>query len=620
MYIYVVVLFMMKSLVQGLMVLRIAPTVWSVWNSSRLLRHNKLLVQLPSVSSSSSSSHCQIRRFRNGPTAATNTIDTVKSNQKEPNVDDDDTTTIWNVVESKPTPPQKRHHPTTETACIPNEESLPSLVQNVSAWLNSWNMTYEIFPLPISSLLPPLDDDDDDDTPHFQPPPIQLYIIRFMWTQLSTNKTVTTSATATTTTTNQQIPPPSPQESLSSSATAFLLLHLIPSPTSLETCIPAGVTQYMTDHPHHVLSNLFPDKKRTQSTASTKSITSDDTIIVHPTSNVQMIHLHQDIWDQERTKSIVQSRLLFRLNAMIPTTTTTTTSVEHQPRRLYARQTVVRRIDFPTARDFLWHHHLWGSTTYTKYSYGLYDTTATKPCRSNINNNNNNDDEDHCDGTTKYEPPLVAVATFSSRRHVRRGVGLEQRIYRSHELIRTCSCRNMSIVGGISKLISAFVKDQNVDDIVTVIDRDWGIGQSNWYTLGFRTVVTMLPIPMVIHGKDGRRRHLIGAGIQCEDDPNKDTDQMDTQFIRYGLPRMVVAELETISSYEEAVQCLHRHEYFLTYDAGVERLLLLTSKQHDQEYVQSLWNSSIPQYTNVHYSSISGIDAIIRHVATRSYS
>jgi hypothetical protein len=293
---------------------------------------------------------------------------------------------------------------------------------------------------------------------------------------------------------------------------------------------------------------------------------------------------------------------------------------QQQHRRLYARQTTVCRIDRHTARDFLWQHHLWGSTTSTKYSYGLYDNTMK---RSNVNNNTKgkvDDDDDPLRHTTKYGT-LVAVATFSSRRNVRRGQGLNQRIYRSHELLRTCTCRNVSIVGGISKLISAFIKDHNVDDIVTVIDRDWGIGQTNWYTLGFTTVATMLPIPMVIHGTDRtRRRHLIGAGIiQYDDDLEIDVKNMDTPFIRFGLPRSIVSELETISSYAEAIQCLHRHNYYLTYDAGVERLFLLVSKKDDQECVQSLWNSSIPQYAKHHYSYVQGIDAIIQHVAKQSY-
>jgi hypothetical protein len=286
-----------------------------------------------------------------------------------------------------------------------------------------------------------------------------------------------------------------------------------------------------------------------------------------------------------------------------------------QHRRIYARQTIAKRIDRITARHFLLQHHLWG-TTHSKYSYGLYDKTTR-----NLGNNNHTDTD-----TNMVQGQLVAVATFSSRRNVRRGQGQEQRIYHSYELIRTCSCSDTSIVGGISKLISAFIQDKStpekpVDDIVTVIDRDWGIGQSNWYTLGFSTVATMLPIPMVIASMDGTRRHLIGAGMQSEDHPYIALPKVDAQLIRFGLPTHVLSELENITSYYEAIQCLHRHGYYLIYDAGVERLVRLVSNPEEvnKEKIQSIWNSSSPQYATKHYSNVSGIDAIIKHVAKQNY-
>jgi hypothetical protein len=352
----------------------------------------------------------------------------------------------------------------------------------------------------------------------------------------------------------------------------------------------------MTDHPHKLWWSIpgggETDHYNISKTAATQ---------------LPIIHLHEDIWRNERTHSIVQLRLLFRLGAAVAT----------PHRRLYARKTVVQRIDRITAQNFLLRHHLWG-TTYSKYSYGLFDkTTKSNDC---INSNNSD--------TYTERGRLVAVATFSSGRSVHRGQGPEKRIYHSYELIRTCSCGDTSVMGGISKLISAFIKDHSrtskpVDDVVTVIDRDWGIGQSNWYTLGFTTVATMLPIPMAIKSKDGSRRHLIGGGIQNEDDVNVDGAKLDSPHIRYGLPKNILHELESINSFNEAKQCLHRHGYYLIYDAGVERLLLLASNKpggFEKESIQSLWKSSTPQYASHHYSNNSGIDAIIQHVAKRNYA
>ena len=532
---------------------------------------------------------------------------TLASNQHL--LDIEDTTTfshgVSDIVEPKLS--QQESIPTTYL----NDTSLPLLVQNVSTWLDTLNIPYNLCAVPLSSIIIPYNNTTQPPPPESQ---ITLYIVRFIIHHQSTIKT-TVEKVNVAAPTNQSPPHPSQrqQQEQETAATAIVLLHLLPSPTSLQNCVPAGVTQYMTDHPQIVvrsLQNITSDnngenlQKNTTASTTTTAETNDSNI---RTDNIQIIHLHEDTWIHNRTKPIVQSRLLFRLGIRA--------APAH--RRIYARQTIAKRIDSLTARNFLLQHHLWG-TTHSKYSYGLYDKPTTRK-----HNNNDNDTNNTVQGQ------LVAVATFSSRRNVRRGQGQEQRIYHSYELIRTCSCSDTSIVGGISKLISAFIKDNStpdkpVDDIVTVIDRDWGIGQSNWYTLGFRTVATMLPIPMVIASKDGTRRHLIGAGIQSEDNPNyMDMQKVDAQLIRFGLPTHVLSELEMITSYNEAIQCLHRHGYYLIYDAGVERLLLLVSQQPEvlqkKEYIQSIWDSSSPQYAAQHYSHISGIDAIIKHVAKRNY-
>ena len=48
------------------------------------------------------------------------------------------------------------------------------------------------------------------------------------------------------------------------------------------------------------------------------------------------------------------------------------------------------------------------------------------------------------------------------------------------------------MVGGISKLLSAFAREAGPDEIVTVIDRDWGEG-GGWATLGFRPLRRLPP-------------------------------------------------------------------------------------------------------------------------------
>ena len=115
-----------------------------------------------------------------------------------------------------------------------------------------------------------------------------------------------------------------------------------------------------------------------------------------------LVHLWEDQWEEHH--DVVQSRLLAMLG--------------RSSARWMARQTVARRIDAATATDFLLEHHLWGATQ-SRFRYGLY---------------------------LRNEPDtLVAVATFSARWRKRLADG---EIRHSHELIRFCSRRGETVVGG----------------------------------------------------------------------------------------------------------------------------------------------------------------------------
>ncbi|EEC45016.1 predicted protein [Phaeodactylum tricornutum CCAP 1055/1] len=304
-----------------------------------------------------------------------------------------------------------------------------------------------------------------------------------------------------------------------------LRLHLLPSPTCPMNCASPNLTRDMTNR---------------------------------ASKNDPIIHLHQDVWQAK--EDIVKSRLLQRLGRI--------------KRRIYARQTVARRIDNPTAVEFLQCHHLWAATR-TKFAYGLY--------------------------TKDDIGELVAVASFSSRRNVvRKGVN-----HRSHELIRFCSRRDETVIGGITKLIRAFAKDENPDDIVTVIDRDWG-GGDGWHALGFQTVATLPSLIMAV--KAGTRHHMVGAGIGCKS---------TSAFGRIGLPADTLQRLNTTSSAEAARSTLLESGHFPVYDAGVERLLLLVSHssaaiEHGKDVcAKALWSDSQPSYTSRYYSSNCGITALL---------
>lgn len=300
------------------------------------------------------------------------------------------------------------------------------------------------------------------------------------------------------------------------------------------------------------------------------------------TSNHKIIHLHQDVWIQKI--DIVKCRLLAQLG---------------QSKRIFARKTVSRRINATHAMEFLDHHHLWGATR-AKYYYGLF--VVPKP---------NKKQDDNGAAAADGEEELVAVATFSTRRKiVRDGVP-----HRSHELLRFCAKRDSNVVGGISKLIKIFVREVQPDDIVTVVDRDWG-GGSGWHGIGFETVQVHAPMVMAVNPNElGIRRHLIGAGIGSDARP--------------GLPSLVQDELESIRDAQEALQCLERHGYFTVSDAGVERLFKLivkdsttttTGREEEEEEkndavskTQHLWRHSQPKYAPSYYSPSSGISALLRY-------
>ena len=129
----------------------------------------------------------------------------------------------------------------------------------------------------------------------------------------------------------------------------------------------------------------------------------------------RLVHLWEDQWDEH--SSIVRSRLLTMLG---------------RSRRIFARKCDARRIDSATLEAFLQRNHLW-SATKARYRYGLYD---------------------------RDEKVLVAVASFSPRWKLRR----DGQTRASHELIRYCSRRGESVVGGISKLLAAFSRDAAPDE------------------------------------------------------------------------------------------------------------------------------------------------------------
>ncbi|PUV23164.1 hypothetical protein [Sphingobacterium athyrii] len=134
-------------------------------------------------------------------------------------------------------------------------------------------------------------------------------------------------------------------------------------------------------------------------------------------------------------------------------------------RRIYARKTIVARIDKKVSQQFLVEHHL-QTPLPGKYRYGLYE-----------------------------QGELVSIAVFSGGRRMND----KNDEYRSFELLRFCNKSGYNVIGGLSKLIKAFSKDFSPGDIMTYTDRDWN-QHSSLEKIGFTIKEITAPITFWIAG------------------------------------------------------------------------------------------------------------------------
>lgn len=149
----------------------------------------------------------------------------------------------------------------------------------------------------------------------------------------------------------------------------------------------------------------------------------------------QLIHINEDEWANKQ--NIVKSRI----NSLLSKTD-----------KVYARKTNIKKIGFPA--EFLEENHIQGKGAPSSTNYGLY-----------------------------LKDELVAVMTFSTPKFSKEY---------DFELVRYCSLLDITVVGGASKLLKAFRKDNPNKSIVSYSDKRWSTG--NLYkTLGFNFSHTSKP-------------------------------------------------------------------------------------------------------------------------------
>ncbi|MEO1052237.1 MAG: hypothetical protein AAFX87_16510 [Bacteroidota bacterium] len=141
-----------------------------------------------------------------------------------------------------------------------------------------------------------------------------------------------------------------------------------------------------------------------------------------------------------------------------------------QNTRIYARTTQAASISGQLARDFIDTNHILAGTV-AKHKYGLW-----------------------------HKEQLVTAASFSKGRSIARN----GKLYQSYELIRQCTLLNHTVVGGLGKLLKAFIEAVQPDDIVTYVDLDWSDGKV-YEQFGFKRLENTPPMYLWVDLQTGKR-------------------------------------------------------------------------------------------------------------------
>ena len=176
----------------------------------------------------------------------------------------------------------------------------------------------------------------------------------------------------------------------------------------------------------------------------------------------------EDRWRSQR--QMMEARLLAHME------------IHHQA---YARNCEVRRIEKAEAQNFLSMNHSYGDAA-CKYRYGLFLKRHTGHIAAEMA---------YIQNEAKNLSPgtLIAVATFSyARKWIKDGKEI-----RSYEWTRYASLPDLRVSGGMGKLLKAFIKDVQPDDIMSYADLEWSEGEV-YERLGFEAEAEKEPVTFTI--------------------------------------------------------------------------------------------------------------------------
>ncbi|MGN0188664.1 MAG: hypothetical protein ACI395_04035 [Candidatus Cryptobacteroides sp.] len=155
---------------------------------------------------------------------------------------------------------------------------------------------------------------------------------------------------------------------------------------------------------------------------------------------------------------------------------------------VFARDCSVRRIDRTVAREFLEANHSYGYAS-GKYHYGIF--------------------VDRSRGGAPEQGTLIAAATFSPARKWLKG----GREIRSYEWTRYSSLPSLRVSGGMGKVLKAFIRDRQPDDIMSYADLEWSEG-TVYEQLGFTCEGLKTPVLFTIDPASWTRKPIAGTILE----------------------------------------------------------------------------------------------------------
>jgi len=192
---------------------------------------------------------------------------------------------------------------------------------------------------------------------------------------------------------------------------------------------------------------------------------------------IELIHIYDQEWKSKTDiiKSILQNKLSPILN-----------------NKVYARKCSIKEIDTQLCNDFLTENHIQGYA-HSSVRLGLF-----------------------------HGDELVQVLTFSKSRFSKKY---------EYEMVRFCSKKYHTIIGGLAKLFNYFIKTTNPSSIITFADRRFFTGVS-YERLGFSLASHTPPnyyyftIPSKLESRINYQKHRLKDKLKCYDEKLTEWENM----------------------------------------------------------------------------------------------